>query len=50
MRYDSLSGPGRLKAYGHTSQAEGSENSPDRLKALEGGLDMLKVLRVVQIG
>ena len=50
MMYDSLSGPGRLKAGGHTSQAEGSENGPDRLKAQSGGPDMLKALRVVQIG
>ena len=39
MTYDSLSGPGRLKACGRTSQAEGSENGPDRLKALEGSPD-----------
>ena len=45
-----LSGPDRLKAGGRTSQAEGSENGPDRLKALEGGPDLLKVLRVVQMG
>ena len=50
MMYDSLSGPGRLKADGRTSQAEGSEDGLNRLKALEGGPDMLKVLRVVQIG
>ena len=45
-----MSGPDRLKAGGRTSQAEGSGNGPDRLKAQEGGPDMLKVLRVVQIG
>ena len=45
-----LSGPDRLKADGRTSQAEGSKDGPDRLKAQEGGPDMLKVLRVVQIG
>ena len=50
MMHDSLSGPGRLKAGRHTSQAEGSEDGPDRLKALKGGPGMLKVLRVVQIG
>ena len=50
MMYDTLSGPGRLKSGGRTSQAEGSENGPDRLKSLEGGPDLLKVLRVVQMG
>ena len=40
MMYDSMSGLERLEASGRTSQAEGSENGPD----------MLKVLRVVQIG
>ena len=50
MMYDSLSGLGRLKACGRTSQVEGLENDPDRLKALEGGPDMLKVLGMVQIG
>ena len=45
-----LSGPDRLKAGRRTSQAEGLENGPARLKALEGGPDWLKVLRVVQIG
>ena len=43
-------GPNRLKAGGHTSQAEGSEDGPARMKALEGGPNWLKVLRVVQIG
>ena len=42
-----LSGPDRLKAGGRTSQTEGSEDSLDRMKALEGGPDLLKVLRVV---
>ena len=45
-----MSGPDRLKAGRRTSQAEGSENGPARMKALEGGPDWLKVLRVVQIG
>ena len=45
-----LSGPDRLKAGGRTSQAKGSKNGPDRLKVLEGGPDLLKVLRVVQMG
>ena len=35
-----MSGPDRLKAGGRTNQVEGSEDGPD----------MLKVLRVVQIG
>ena len=50
MMYDNLSSLDRLKAGRHTSQAEGSENDPDRLKDLEGGPDMLNVLRVDQIG
>ena len=48
--YENFDSPDRLKADGRTSQAEGLENGPDRLKALVGGPDMLKVLRVVQIG
>ena len=45
-----MSGPDRLKAGGRTSQAEGSKNGPDRLKTQKGGPNMLKVLKVVQIG
>ena len=45
-----LSGPDRLKVGRRTSQAEGSGNGPDRLKAQKGGPDMIKVPRVVQLG
>ena len=38
-----------LRVVGRTSQTEGSENGPERLKAQRGGPDMMKVLRVVHI-
>lgn len=47
---DTQGGPDRLQTrLGHTSQAEGPTNDPDRLRALRGGPDVPKARRAVQI-